>query len=607
MNKQVTSYNISLVPFLENDDQTRLQMASSQMRHTLSLVDSEIPMVCTGFEYVYGKYLNEVCIIAKKPGKVLFIYDHSVCLGYSDGTGEIKNINTNFQEGISARVHFRFIEGEEFDVGDVIAEYGCINGVIAPSINLNTVILSYRGLNYQDGIVISESCGARLTTYHTVRNSFILPEDEILTYIDEEKKVLLPENGYVVTDSYATIRKGSGLTMFQTRKLYENKVFIGDRYELYPNNLPKYPVEFSGFVEEYMERKTELFSNLIGKTEGYTIEERGLNYFIKIHNFDVKKMYKKYKLKNKSFDGIYVDVHGHYYKKMEVGDKLANRHGNKGVVSAIRPDDKMIQTSIGPADIVINPFGIVSRMNEGQLFEQSMAMCIYRLRSTIGQLVENGSYKEAEDLLMEFLEKTDETDDRWFTKQTKEQIDSAGFEKFVEEIHTFVSIQPPFECTSFEKLEAGLKMFDLEFSERVYDPETGEFYNSPVGHMYWNKLYHLASNKIGARSIRQYNRRVLQPVRGAKDGGGQRLGEMEVYALISHNATEVLKEFFDDSVAGKLKMISNAGFDVPKSNADYDNSVSNDLLKQFFGVLNLTVAEEETKKNEENEEEGKNE
>ena len=235
-------------------------------------------------------------------------------------------------------------------------------------------------------------------------------------------------------------------------------------------------------------------------------------------------------------------MYGLYFRPIKVGDKIGNRHGNKGVISNIVPHDKMPKLDDGRhMDICINPLGIISRMNIGQLYELHLGMSVNDLKENLHKMIDSKD-KKIKKYILDYIKLLDNTKGSWYYKQFKEQIPDEITHDFVKELSI---IQPPFESSNLEQIEEALKYTNTDFKYDVTDPISQQklINQIAVGFMYFFRMVHIAENRLAARGIASYAKRTLQPLAGRKNRGGQRCGEMETACLIAHNAEKNLHEF----------------------------------------------------------------
>jgi len=550
--EQPISIPVSMVPFTEHDDQTRLQMASSQMRQSIMLKEFDQPMIKSGCEGLYTDYTQFVKR-AKKNGEVVHIDDKYLVVVYDDSDVDIFNIA--FRKIYVEHMDFMNIyvkPGDKFKAGDILAESNfCKNGEITFGKNLLTGVMIYYGNNYEDGIVVSDRLVKEnvFTSVHYKDLSFTIPPHKVLLTLDDEKYKPLP-------DEYETIQTGDPYAIMKSLSsddLYsvfgENLVleaetrYIIPEIKLYANSWNEDIPEYKEWVENTIEKQNEKDKSLKLVLKDILPKDEAQK-FIRENNLDLFSFTGKYKNKREKINGIYVEMYGVHFRKLQVGDKVANRHGNKGIISSIIPHEDMPQIEDGRhLDICINPLGIISRMNTGQLFELRLSMVLDDLKSNIMNMIKAGAaQKLIKDYILGFIEIIDGTDEKWYFQQFKKQIPKKIDEEFVTNL---TIIQPPFESCSMKGIQEAIKYTGTKFKQEVYDPlsKTKLLNKIAVGYIYFFRMVHIASEKLAARGIGSYAKRTLQPLGGRKNKGGQRCGEMETACIIGHDAPCNLFEF----------------------------------------------------------------
>lgn len=647
--KSPISIPVAMVPFLEHDDQTRLQMASSQMRQAILLRKPEKPLIQSGCESLYTQYTNFLKM-AKKDGIVLYHDDDEgfIIIKYDDD--EIELIQTGYKKIYTDNMDMmetNFKEGERFRQGDILVEsLFTKDRNISIGKNLLTGIGIYYGYNYEDGIVISERLVDEriLSSIHYRDLSFFIPSNKILSNLNtckpqpeeydeygERARMLKykplpePEEWINIGQPYAMLRKVQQNNDFsvlfeEDENLISPKKMCILESNIYVNDYPtkNVPQEFQDWIEQKIidqKIKEKKISKILGKY----LPKSEYNKFAKnnLNNFLSEG---KYKIKGEKFDGIFVHLTGYYIRKIEVGDKIGNRHGNKGVISKIVKTEDMPKLPDGrPLDIIINPLGIIGRMNIGQLFELHLAMSLMDLKNNIRSLIKKDNellqmidsleseeeklkYQELKEgilshstikkYLLKYIKIIDNTKDNWYFNQFKNQLKMVKIdEKFIDDLSL---IQPPFESINITQCKKALKYTNTKFKYPIYDPTVDEtFVNElAVGYLYFFRMIHIAEDKLSARGIGTYTKKTLQPTGGKRNNGGQRLGEMEVSCMIAHDSVHNLNESMttkSDSIGAKNKWM----FDQIDSGNKLRNEIykENDMISESVRLLNsyLTV------------------
>lgn len=489
--RQIVSVSASLIPFLEHDDANRALMGSNMQRQAVPLIFPESPLVGTGMEEITA-YDSRVCVIAKRSGKVVYVTSKEIHIQIDNGEIDIYKLlkmkRTNQDTCFNQKPIVKL--GQRVEEGEVIADGPSVEkGELALGKNVLVAYMPWNGFNFEDAIVISERLVKDdvFTSIHIkefaveVRETKLGPEKitRDIANIPESKLANLDEHGIIrigakVRSGDILVGKVTPKSESETTPEYRllNSIF-GEKAKDVKDSSLKLPHGVEGIVIDIVRLKRE---------EGDELPP-GVEEIVKV--FIATK------------------------RKIKVGDKMAGRHGNKGVVSIILPVEDMPYMADGtPVDIVLNPLGVPSRMNIGQIMEAQLG---------------------------------------WVAK-------ALGV-KFATSV---------FESATSEQISEELKKAGLPENSKVilYDGRTGEPFVNPVtvGYTYMLKLAHLVDDKMHARSTGPYSLVTQQPLGGKAQFGGQRLGEMEVWALEAYGAAHTLQELLtvkSDDMNGRIKMYEN--------------------------------------------------
>ncbi|HPC37853.1 MAG TPA: DNA-directed RNA polymerase subunit beta [Exilispira sp.] len=476
--RQLISISTALIPFLEHNDANRALMGSNMQRQAIPLLYPQSPYVGTGIEQ---RVVKDAGIIhyAKRSGKVIEISNSTIVIEPDHKTNNkdldrynlVKYFRTNqdtvYNQRPIVKLGQKVKEGQPLTDGPSAAD-----GELALGVNLKVAFIPWYGYNFEDAIVISERVVKEdlLTSLHIkefqieVRDTKLGPEKitRDIPNCSERDLKDLDENGIIKIGSYVT-----------SNSILVGKVTPKGHEELFP----EYKLFKSIFGEKASEvRDTSL--RVPHGVEGYVTE------VIKLNKNDVDDL-------DNGVEEI-IKVYVATKRKIQVGDKLSGRHGNKGVISIILPEEDMPFLPDGtPVDIVLNPLGVPSRMNLGQIFETSLG---------------------------------------WVCEKINKKV-----------------AVPVFESPKYEEIQKMLEEVGLPSTSKtnLYDGKTGEkFINDVlVGNIYILKLNHMVEDKVHARSTGNYSLVTQQPLGGKAQFGGQRLGEMEVWALEAYGAAATLHEF----------------------------------------------------------------
>jgi len=576
--KECVSYPISLVPFLEYDDPTRLQMASSQIKQTIPINDSETPLIQTGWE---TEFLNEGLFLerAKSSGFVIHVSPSFMCVLYDE---EVNGRKVDiFQIGYKSLyldsvdyLTTNFIVGSRLKKGDVLyySKKFIKNNKLSYGRNFLTVIMPYYGYNYEDGIVISESAAKKMISTHEVDLSFVVDSNHVLLSLKNDEYVPIYRVGTKLNkgDIYAKLKNLDWTTDInnlnaEVTELKTKSDCVITQLRIYPNAINKSIREYVNFIETLKTEQIFSYSMIVTNLQEHLSrkEVEDILELFQLNILDCKTKQGLYYYKKKKIKGMMLDIKGVYEEELKLGDKLANRHGNKGVIALILPDDEMPMLEDGRrAEIIINPLGITTRMNVGQLYELSLGESLYQLKQKMLNMTE----EEVIDLLDKYLELLYSLPSNIHIKNIilndfKKNIKSKNLKFAINELVLFA---PPFISPKYNNIKNAMKLVGAKEKQLVTltDKDGNRIVTKnpvAIGYLFFEKLVHRASEKMFARSVGPYNKKTLQPSSGRINSGGHRLGEMEAWALLAHDSKTFLKDLLtthSDSVGKKIRELS---------------------------------------------------
>ncbi len=552
------SIPVSMTPFLKHDDQTRLQMACSQMRQAIMLRNFDTPIISSGSEGLYTQY-TQFIKIAKNDGEVIYVDKKFIVVAYINK--QIDLFNISYRPIYIEHIDFMNIYvkiGDKFKKGEILAESNfCKNGNINIGKNLLTGIMIHSGHNYEDSIVISDRLVEDdvLTSVHFENLSFNVPPDKILLSLKKDEYKPLPDELETIKsgEPYAIIKTLNSdylYSVFSNTKILEShKKFLIAEVNLYGNEWNQDIPSYKEWIEKRLDKQTDNAKDL-QKVLLKVMDKKEAKQIIRDQEIDKFEYTGKYKHKREKFKGINVEMFAIHFRRIQIGDKIANRHGNKGTISRIIPHKQMPQLPDGRHfDICLNPLGVISRMNIGQLYELHLSMATSHIISNVNKLIDESTnekqsvkQKEIKDYLLGFIKIIDQTTNQWYYKQFKKQLPIIITKEFMKD---FTIIQAPFQSCKLEHIEKALKYTNTNYEYKIFEPFSGTYVTNPiaVGFLYFFRMVHIAEEKLAARGIGIYSRRTLQPLGGRKNKGGQRLGEMETACLLGHDAPINLHEF----------------------------------------------------------------
>ena len=518
--KQVVSIGTSLIPFLEHDDTNRALMGANMQRQAVPLLRPEAPLVGTGMEWVAAQD-SGVCLLAKRSGVVEKVTGKKIIVRADNGELDTYELTKFLRSNQSTCINQRPLvyKGDRVETGSTLADgMATDGGELALGHNVLVAFVSWEGYNHEDAVLISERlCKDDLYTsihieeYECDARDTKLGEEEItrqLSSVSEDAVRYLDENGIIMVG--ADVRPGDILV---------GKVTPKGETELTPEERLLRAI-FGDKEREVRDTSLRVPHGEFGKVVDVKVFTRengdelapGVNKLVRVYIAQKRKI--------------------------REGDKMAGRHGNKCVCSRILPVEDMPFTPDGrPVDLVLNPLGVPSRMNIGQILEIHLSWACHMLGEEIKK-----NPKEVEKRLRALGYD--------FDKYGMPEPDESG-------IHIAT---PVFDGCRDEDLAATLKAAGLPETGKsvIYDGRTGEKLDGPVtiGWKYMLKLHHLVDDKIHARSTGPYSLVTQQPLGGKAQFGGQRFGEMEVWALEAYGAAYTLQEILtvkSDDVVGRVK------------------------------------------------------
>ena len=538
--KMVFSVATALIPFLENDDANRALMGSNMQRQAVPLLRTEAPVIGTGME-PKAAVDSGVCVIANKSGTVLSAVSDEIVVKNDDKSIETYHLTKFLRSNQSNCYNQKPIveKGEHIEAGQVIADGpSTSNGEMALGKNPLIAFMTWEGYNYEDAVLLSERLVQEdvYTSVHIeeheaeARDTKLGPEEitRDVPGVGEDALKDLDENGIIRIG--AEVRAGD--------------ILVG---KVTPKGETELTAEERLLRAIFGEKAREVRDTSLKVPHG----EYGIIVDAKV--FTRENGDELPPGVNKS-----VRIYIAQKRKISVGDKMAGRHGNKGVVSRVLPIEDMPYLPNGrPVDIVLNPLGVPSRMNIGQVLEIHLSLAAKALGFNISTPVFDGA---DEDDIMDTLDLANDYVNLPFdAKEAKEEKDKSGVtfeslhkDELLPEVYEYLS-----ENREHRTLWKGVPI-SRDGKVRLRDGRTGEYFDSPVtiGHMHYLKLHHLVDDKIHARSTGPYSLVTQQPLGGKAQFGGQRFGEMEVWALEAYGASYTLQEILtvkSDDVIGRVK------------------------------------------------------
>ena len=525
--KMVFSVATSLIPFLQNDDANRALMGSNMQRQAVPLLMTEAPVVGTGMEEK-AAVDSGVCMLAKRAGTVTSVTSTDIVVVGEDGIADKYHLTKFLRSNQSNCYNQKPIvsKGEHVEAGQVIADGpSTSNGELALGKNPLIGFMTWEGYNYEDAVLLSER----------------LVRDDVYTSIHIEEYEAQSRDTKLGPEEITRDVPGVG---DEALKDLDDRGIIRVGAEVRAGDILVGKVTPKGETELTAEER--LLRAIFGEKER---EVRDTSLKVPHGEYGIVVDAKVFSRENGDElpNGVHqsVRIYIAQKRKISVGDKMAGRHGNKGVVSRVLPVEDMPYLPNGrPLDIVLNPLGVPSRMNIGQVLEIHLSLAAMALGFNISTPVFDGA-KEID--IQDTLElANDYVNTSWeeFTAKYKDILDP--------EVYQYLG-----DHLEHRELWKGVPI-SRDGKVRLKDGRTGEYFDGPttIGHMHYLKLHHLVDDKIHARSTGPYSLVTQQPLGGKAQFGGQRFGEMEVWALEAYGASYTLQEILtmkSDDVVGRVK------------------------------------------------------
>ena len=565
--KMVFSVATSMIPFLENDDANRALMGSNMQRQAVPLLKTEVPVVGTGMEAKAARD-SGVCIIAHHAGTVEYSTSKEIIVKREDGIRDTYHVIKFSRSNQGNCMNQRPIvnKGDHVEAGDILADgASTCGGEMALGKNPLIGFMTWEGYNYEDAVLLSERLvqndvytSVHIEEYEAEARDTKLGQEEItrdLAGLSEDVLKDLDENGI--------IRIGA--------EVHAGDILVG---KVTPKGETELTAEERLLRAIFGEKAREVRDTSLRVPHGAYGVVMDTKVFTRENGDELPPTV------NKS-----VRVYIAQKRKISVGDKMAGRHGNKGVVSRVLPVEDMPFLPNGrPLDIVLNPLGVHSRMNIGQVLELHLSLASKVLGFNVATPVFNGA---DENDIMDTLEMAND-----YANKTWEEFEERWGDKVNDDIMKYL-----WDNRDHREEWKGVPI-DRTGKVQLRDGRTGQEFDSPVsiGFMHYLKLHHLVDDKIHARSTGPYSLVTQQPLGGKAQFGGQRFGEMEVWALEAYGASYTLQEILtvkSDDVVGRVKTYEAIikGENIPEPGIPESFKV---LLKEFQSLaLDVRVLKED--------------
>lgn len=575
----------AVVPYVNHNDGCRVMFSGSQGRQAIPIIGNQKPLVQTGYETIMTSMLGESYV--KKSyadGIVTSVTDNVITVKSNDGklqkvtmdhpvlrtsVGQIKGSLNSFHSVVKV--------GQKVKNGQILAEGKHIkDGVISVGTNLLVAMMGWKGYSFEDGYIVSESVANKTLT------SMSYEEKEILITKDDNVKFIAESGKFTKSGDTLLIRSSKNIEQIlgmDSDEIIEGQQVIkspGGRIlsiEIYPNmSIKKFPVlipEFEKFKARYEEANGSFPEKFFNSNSDNGVPFSGIRIVFKIERYD----------------------------SCILGDKITNNHGGKGTITYIEADKNMPITPWGEKiDILFNPIAVINRMNPGTTYEMYtglIAKCLAKRFTGFGF----NKNQKAIDLASAVYRSMDRTQDKVLSTNIIKALNSLSNNQYTQFVNGIIDdgyvmpiYVPQFKEPTKEMIRDTLKILGLKEKYYLTLPEWNTKTLEPVavGYLYYKKLEQQAAYKQSVRSTGRYNVTTGQATAGKAQGGGQRVGEMDSYAIISHGATNVLRELFgplSDDKKTKDEIISEIINNGSASYREPRNSGTSNRMKVFMNGM----------------------
>lgn len=585
-NTQIMGPALSCTPYVDADDQARAIMAANQARQTVPIENSEVPIIGTGAEAVIPAMCSST--FSKKsnaPGVVTYVDDKVIIVKGDDNRQEIIDIRPKCLisgSGKNAALEYTPMvkAGDRVNKFQILASNQFIKPTLTQGINALTCYMSYMGYNYEDGFIVSESFAKKVTSLHDDKLEVtLLPNDQIEVF---------PKIGQIFKE---------GDTILRVKKSIVGDMALSDDYEIiapndckvvgtefFPNDDPNQIMDLINHTEQYYAQTDSMIAKAGGKKF-----------------FDKKAILNnvgKYTDHGEAFKGNKVIIELVSYMPAKLGDKLTNRHGGKGVITKILPDKLMPHMEDGtPIEVIYPNLCVIGRMNVGQLHELAASKLMMKATQILEELYKKNAGRTAiENFIIDLYQTMDGTDNKMYSSkiaQNLRSMNSSEFDKYVKDSISskLKLLVAPFQGDSIDQILTARDKFGVKFAEYLTIPELGPNartqYPVACGIMYFQRLEQIAELKSHARNVGRVVKTTLNPTRGKARAGGQRMGEMDSWCLLSYGkeGKEIIRQMFAtsaDNLDVKRQVISDI---VKNGSADISSEVKLSGAGEYFNAV----------------------
>lgn len=600
----------ALTPFNNQLDSGRMILARTHSTQKIPIINGEPPLICSGAEYIVPQLASEkFCIKAKEFGKVIDIKNDILTVLYDDGIKEKFDISSrysNTKRNSTIKLSFDSLKvGDKFKKSEIIAWSKVFKkDVLANGKNVKIALMNYMGISYEDGYCITNSFSDNFKTEMIIKVPILIPPNTKLLQM---------------LDIGAETNNNDTLLEFEYVK---DTIDYLDEYDLFDDEDTDYETQYTsdnktlktkspgGIIEDIKIKINtkdnmdpiilERWRNQVNKLKFKIKELRSNSNINSIDNLDTSiSRIGNFKFKGKQFEGVLIEFYINQVKNINIGDKLSNRYGAKGVVTGIIPDNSATAEFTGNIDIFLAPAGVLGRKNIAMIKEIYLGKIFYNLKQQILNSITEINLDKIKTKILKIYSLLDSTEDKRQVNNISNLFKNIQDKELIRKIKNneieFNFIIPPFTNIKFSDIKLAAKILNIPLDEKIYIKELNCFTKTevPVGYTYFSAQEQLSSDYESTRSIAGYVSSTGTPTKGKKMLGGQSVGDLDVYALLTYNNNSILEELMvvrSDNFQAKNRVLNNLRL-TGQSNipSEYKEGKTTELFKILMIGMGLNI------------------
>jgi len=606
------SLDEALIPFQNSMDSTRLIVARTHMGQKIPILNAEPPLVQSGAEYIVPQLTStKFAHRATQNGKIIKVEkDKFIHVEYNDGSKEIFDIiprlSTTKRSSIIRITLNTLSEGDTFNKGQLIAwSKSFVDNILAIGKNKKVAVINYLGKSHEDGYVISEDMSNDFQTEMVIKIPVIVPPNTKILFLNKNKNTVL-------NDKLLEFQYNTDINPEEYLNTYDlvDSEFQEDVEALYNQNQDSMIIKSPGGeivdIKIRLNTKTNIDNVILNEWE---LQNKNINEIKKVlnqntythdnnllDNIDTSVIkVGTHKLKGKDFEGCLIEFYINVTHPIKIGNKITNRFGAKGVINHIIPQSEIpVSEYSGDIDIFLAPAAILGRKNTVILKELYLGKLLVNLKSIVSKLLFNGKIEEAKQTIRLFYSTLDKSGKHISLLEETFKRDPQLSElksKLNENKFNFNFIVPPFSTVKFEDIKNIALQLNIPLDEKIYIKELDTWTKTPVpvGYTYMSTMEQLSSDYESTRSRAGYVGATGQPVKRKSKMGGQNLGNLDIYNLITYDAKNMMTEMMtvrSDNMKAKHEVLHNI---IEYGQSDLPSIIKKGRTQDLFKTMMLSI------------------